>query len=335
MVTPHAGPAPLIGRERELAALRACLDAALAGRGGGALLAGEPGIGKTRLAEETAAIARERGARVLWGRTYEGEGAPAYWPWIEVLRGLLRGADDEGARALLGAHAAEAAQLLPELRRLLPNLSEPAELEPAEARFRLFDAVASMLTAAARDQPLLLVLDDLHWADEPSLMLLDFVARSLTEAPLMLVATYRDAGLQRGNPLARVLGDLGRRPGVTTLMLAGLDAAGVARMVESVSGAAPTDRLVSTLAGETEGNPLFLGEMVRLLAADGRLRLDVTPGDGAPDEPGTATAVPHTVRAVIGRRLDHLSTECGSVLAVAAVAGRDFDLPVLERVAEL
>src|SRR5215212_5347651 len=89
MVTPHAGPAPLIGRERELAALSACLDAALAGRGGGVLLAGEPGIGKTRLAEEIAALARERGARVLWGRTYEGEGAPAYWPWIEVLRGLL------------------------------------------------------------------------------------------------------------------------------------------------------------------------------------------------------------------------------------------------------
>src|SRR5262249_4957556 len=152
---------------------------AIAGRGGMVLLVGEPGIGKTRLAEELTDLARERGARALWGRCYEGEGAPALWPWVEILRAWLRRCEPDVARAALGPGAADIAQVVPEVRRLLPDLPEPPTLEPAQARFRFFDAVAAFFAQAGVAQPLVLILDDLHWADTSSLLLLEFLARDL------------------------------------------------------------------------------------------------------------------------------------------------------------
>ena len=158
----------LVGRAGEVETLNRVL-AGLEGGGPDALvLAGEPGIGKTRLAEELAALARDRGARALWGRCYEGEGAPAFWPWVEVLRAWLRHQDAEQARSALGAGAADIAQLVPELRELLPDLAEPPALESSQARFRLFDSMATLLTRAAgaigadARVPLLILLDDLH-----------------------------------------------------------------------------------------------------------------------------------------------------------------------------
>ena len=160
-VWPVVARTPVVGRAPELAALTARLEGAIAGHGGIALLAGEPGIGKTRLAEELAAIAHDRGMRVLWGRCHEGEGAPAFWPWVEVLRACCAGYDAEALHAALGVGATDIAHLVPDLGGRLPDLPAPPALEPA-ARFRLFESVTILLTEVAARQPLLLILDDLH-----------------------------------------------------------------------------------------------------------------------------------------------------------------------------
>src|SRR3954449_10185681 len=160
-----------VGRERELEALREAVDAALAGRGSLQLLVGEPGIGKTRASEELATYARVSGARVYWGRCREDEGAPAYWPWVQAIRSYIRDSDPVALAWQLGGGAAEVAQLIPEVAEKL-DVEPAARPDSEEARFRLFDSVTSLLLAAARDRPIVIVLDDLHWADEPSLLLL-------------------------------------------------------------------------------------------------------------------------------------------------------------------
>ena len=162
-----------VGRERELAVLQGALADATSGRGRLVLLGGEPGIGKTRTAEELTLYAEQAGARILWGRCYEGEGAPAFWPWVQILRESARGLSDDELRELLGADAAEIAQIVPALRRRLPDLPEFHAGESPDTRRRLFDGVAGFLERAAARTPLVLVLDDLHGADRPSLLLLE------------------------------------------------------------------------------------------------------------------------------------------------------------------
>ena len=331
MPTPATtGQTPFVGRERELAGLVAHLDAAGHGRGSLVLLAGEPGVGKTRLAEELAAIAGQQGMRTLWGRCYEGEGAPAFWPWVEILRAAVRGQHPETLRRELGWGVTDLAQLVPEIRALLPDLPAPPALDPAQARFRLFDAVTTFLVQAAATQPLVLILDDLHWADTPSLLLLAFLARDLAGARLLVIATYRDVEVRRGHPLAQTLGDLARRPHVARLVLGGLTAAEVSRVIQSAAGGIPDPpvEVVAALAAETAGNPLFVTEMVRLLTTEGwPAEWPAAGGAGG----ARALPVPQTVREVIGRRLDRLSPECNRVLAVASVIGRDFGVDALGR----
>jgi DNA-binding SARP family transcriptional activator/tetratricopeptide (TPR) repeat protein len=310
-----------VGREPELAELVAGLDAAFAGHGHLILLVGEPGIGKSRLADELISRARARAARVLIGRCWEAGGAPAYWPWVQSLRTYIREVEPEALRAQLGAGAPDLAQLLPELRELFPELPQPLALEAAGARFRLFEAASSFLTNASRARPLVLVLDDLHAADEPSLLLLRFLARGLGESRLLVVGAYRDIDPSPTDPLTTALTELAREPVTRSLALAGLGERDVARFIELTSGEAASDGLVTAIHEETEGNPLFVGEIVRLLAADGSL-------DDA-DLP--RFAIPQTVRDVIARRLRHLSQECNRVLVLAAVLGREFGLAALAR----
>ena len=313
-----------VGRERELERLREAVDAALAGRGSLQLLVGEPGIGKTRASEELATYARVSGARVYWGRCREDEGAPAYWPWVQAIRAYARDADPVALAWQLGAGAAEVAELVPEI-------AEKLDIEPArgsdseEARFRLFDSVTSLLLAAARDRPIVIVLDDLHWADEPSLLLLRFAARELTSSGLLILGTYRDVELGRHHPLARMLGEMSGIEGSGRIPLRGLSVAAVERYIEMTSGAAAPPGLAEAVQEQTDGNPFFVGEVVRLLASEGRL----TSGGSAAE-----LQIPQGVREVVGRRLDRLSEETNAALRVAAVLGRDFDRELVWRVAQ-
>jgi DNA-binding SARP family transcriptional activator len=313
-----------VGRKRALAELLAGLDDAVSGRGRLFLISGEPGIGKSRLADELANRAALRGAKLLVGRAWEAGGAPAFWPWVQVLRTLVRERDPERLRSELGRRAPDLAELLPELRELLPGLPETPSLDSEGARFRLFDAVASFLRAAAETEPLLLVLDDLHAADEPSLLLLQFVARELASSCLLVVGAYRDVDPTLADPLAAALTELAREPITRSLVLGGLAEGDVARFIEETTERAPTVALVETVFGESEGNPLFVGEIVRLLEAEGRLI-----------EPSLELAIPRSVKDVIGRRLRRLSDGCNRMLVLASVLGREFDLDALARVSGL
>ena len=317
-----------VGREAEIAQLRVGLEDALAGRGHLFVLMGEPGIGKSHLADELIRDAAARGARVLAGRCWEAGGAPAYWPWVQALRAYIREVEPEALRSQLGAGAAELAQIVPELRQILPGLPEPASLESEGARFRLFDSVGRFLKNAAAVCPLVLVIDDLHAADEPSLLLLRFVAGELGGSRMLVVGTYRDVDPTVRDPLASTLAELARAQVTRRIELGGLTPADVARYIELTAAATPPAELIAAIHAETEGNPLFVGEVVRLLAAEGRL------ADVDARALGTLS-IPQGVREVIGRRLGRLSQECRRVLTLASVLGREFGLDALERLSEL
>ena len=315
-----------VGRDAERASLVAALDRALGGQGQLVLVAGEAGIGKTRIAEELCADARAHGTPIAWGRCHEGEGAPAYWPWQQVLRAWAAGRPPEALAATLGANAAELAQLVPELAAPGDRPPAPdAALDPEMARFRLFDAVGASLSSAAADCGLVVVLDDLHWADRSSLLLLEFLARELADARLLLLGTYRDAEVGRRHPLSRTLAELFRQPGTTRLTLAGLGQGDVRRFIAGVAGIRPPVDLVTAVHSRTEGNPYFVGELVRLLAAERRL-------EAAGLE---AAGVPEGIRHVIGRRLNGLSEDANASLDLACVQGREFDLDVVARASSL
>lgn len=316
-----------VGRDRELDDLFAGLEDALSGRGRLFLLGGDPGIGKSRLADELAAEAKKRGARVLWGRCWEAGGAPAYWPWVQAIRSYLRRTDPELLREQVGGGGPDIAQMLPELHELVPGPSSPPSTDPDSARFRLFDSAASFLVNAAGAQPLVVVLDDLHAADTPSLLFLRFMAGVLADSHILLVGTYRDVELTPEHPLAKVVAELAREPISREVHLRGLSERDVAPFIRATAGMDPQATLISALHRETGGNPLFLGEAVRLLAAEGRL------GEIA-DEGLVRIAVPPRIRDVIVRRVVHLSEPCRRTLVLGAVLGPEFSLEALGRVGD-
>jgi predicted ATPase len=219
---------------------------------------------------------------------------------------------------------ADVARIVPQLRELFPGLPEPEPSESEAARFRLFDSSATFLKNCSLERPLVLAFDDLRAADEPSLLLLRYVATALEDSRVVIVGTFRDLDPTVQDPLESTVAELGRAPVTRRIRLSGLSRQEVARLAESTAGTAPSDRLVAELHEETEGNPLFVSEIVRLLAAEDRL---------GREEPGRIP-IPETVREAIGRRLRHLSGECRRVLSLASVLGREFGLVALERVAE-
>ena len=306
-----------------MAELRTALEDSLSGRGRLVMLAGEPGIGKTRIARELAAVAESRGAQLLWGRSYEEEGAPPYWPWVQPLRAYVQQQDPEQLLSAMGPGAADIAEIIPNLRSKLPDLKPSPTLEPEQARFRLFDSITTFLKNVASSQPLMLVLDDLHWADRPSLLLLQFLARQMAESCLLVVGTYRDVEVSLHDPLTETLGNLIREEHFQRIQLAGLSAEEVGQYVQD-SGVASPPGMVQAVHQRTEGNPLFMGEVVRLLAQEG---------------PGTegqwSLSIPEGIREVIGKRLGRLSQECNESLTIASVMGREFQLAPLVQMSDL
>ncbi len=312
---PIASETGLVGRQPELALLRDGLAAAVAGRGGLFLLTGEPGIGKTRLADELAGLARAEGATILWGRCWEGDGAPAFHPWRRVIRSYAEAADPESLRHDLGDAAADVAQLVPEVVARLGAPVAGSALDPEQARFRLFDGVTMLFRAASRRRPLLLLFDDLHWADPPSLLLLRFLARELRDARLLVVGTTRDLELAQDRARAGLVAEIAREG--MRIALRGLDRAAVAALMARAAGVSPSAELVDAVHARTDGNPFFLGEVVRFLRPDGRF------------DASLRGKIPPGVRETIRRRLERLSPACRRLLTAAAVVGREFDVDLL------
>ena len=299
--------------------LRAALEDSLAGNGRLVMLVGEPGIGKTRTAQELASYAERRGAQVLWGLCYEEEGAPPHWPWLQAIGSYIQDQDSSQLSPVMGPGAANIAEMLPDLRDKLPELADPPVLEPEQARFRLFDAVTNFLKNASQTKPLVIVLDDLHWADQASLLLLEFLARAMASSHLLIVGTYRDVEVSRQHPLSRTLGSLMRQQLFRRIQLGGLTQQEVNQFAELTTGVVLPDSAMDLVHRRTEGNPLFVSEIVRLFSH----------GEGTTSAAWDAT-VPEGIRDAIGRRLDQLSTACNQVLTTAAVVGRQFDLALLE-----
>ncbi|MFQ6029655.1 MAG: helix-turn-helix transcriptional regulator, partial [Dehalococcoidia bacterium] len=240
-----------------------------------------------------------------------------YWPWVQPIRSYVQQQKPEQLHSEMGEGAADIAEIIAELHAKLPELETPPELEPGQARFRLFDSITNFLKNAAQNQPLMLVLDDLHWSDKPSLLLLQFLTRRLANCRLLVIGCYRDVELSRQHPLSESLAVLSREPVFRRQTLRGLNQEDTGPFVEATTGVQVPHELADALYSHTEGNPFFLNEVIRLLADQGELVEQVVVGP-------RGIRVPEGVREVIGRRLNRLSQQCNRVLKAASIVGRDF-----------
>ena len=299
----------------ELAELRSAWIDAVAGRRRGVLVSGEPGIGKTRLAAEIAGHARERGGVVLYGRCDDGLAAAAQ-PFAQALGAYAAACPVDELRVQLGARAGDLVGLLPALDARLPGVVESAPADPEVERLRTLDAAAALLGAAGEAAPVLLVVDDMHWADDLSLLLLRHLLRVDASVRLLVLATYRDTEPSRSALLGEVVTGLARRPDVARLELGPLAEPDVAAILTHSGRRAS---LAGRVRDVTEGNPFFVGEVVAALGGDG--------------DPGTALTP--RVRDVVRWRLARLPDGTGDVLDAAAVAGAEFDADVLADVVEV
>lgn len=319
----HSQQQPLIGREQELAELKRGLADARSGHGGLFLLTGVPGIGKTRLAEALAELAEGEGMFAVWGRCWENPGAPAYWPWAQALRSLINAREGPSLEAELGGSADWIAEIVPDLRERVPGIQPLGRLRSEQARFALFDAVGRFLRNVSKRLPILLVFDDLHAADRESLALFDFTVRSSSDTPMMMIAAFQEAAVHARPEVEKQFGALnlkGRR-----VSLGGMTEQQVGLIVGETLGMAPPPALVRALHETTEGNPLFAGEVTRLLAAEGQLAVVWA------EEDGRQLPLPDTVRETIQRRFDPLGEAGVTALRVAAVIGREFRFGTLDR----
>jgi predicted ATPase/DNA-binding SARP family transcriptional activator len=329
------GERPLVGRTAELAELTALWERARAGNGAGAthgvgptrvvVLAGDAGIGKTSLASELARRAHEDGAVVLAGRAPE-EGLAPYQPFLEALSHYFATASLDDIRAAVREHGPELAHLVPELRRRVPELPA-APAEPEGERYRLFEAVVGLLSSVSQHAPILLVLDDLHWADRPTMLLLRHLSRAPRPERLMVLIAFRTEAAT--DVLHDALADL-RREGLSAeLDITGLSEADTGELVRLRAGERPSGAFTREIHRETEGNPFFIEEIIRNLLAAGLHVASATASDLQ------GFGLPEGVKRMLARRLDRLDPDTIEVLRVAAVAGRDFDVELLEELVEL
>ena len=326
-----------IGREEELAMLKGALEGALSGRGSLVMVAGEPGIGNTRLAEETAVYARLRGAQVLLGRCFETEASFPYLPFVEAIRLYVVTRDPGELKNELGDGASDVAKLVSEVRQRVAGIPSSSQAYPETERYRLFESVCTFLVNASVSNPLMLLLEDLHWAERPSLVLLQHLVRRLRGSRILIVGTYRDVELDRQHPLSEVLGELRRERLYERLPLRGLSPQEMTTLLESIAQHELSPKglaLAKALHQETGGNPFFFEEVMRHLVETGtiyRREGRWTLGDISVEEVG----IPEGVRDAIGRRLSRLSEECNRVLTQASVLGREFEFSVLGRMADM
>jgi predicted ATPase len=318
-----------VGREAERSVLRRMLERVLGGVGRVAMIGGVLGVGKTRIAAEFAAEASARGFFTLIGGCYDRDNALPFNPFVEMLESAMAQSTSPNAfLAALGDDAGEMARLMPQLRRLFPQIPPPLELSPEQSRRILFNAVLELLGRTAASGPLLLLFEDLHWADEGTLSLLNHIARSISNIPVLLLGTFRDNEIDSAAPLARTLDELLRIHMLERISLRGLPQTAVAEMIRALSGREPPHEVVNFIYSGTDGNPLFVEELFRHLVERGKL-IDAS-GEFRRDLNFAEIDVPQSLRLVIGRRLARLSNEARKILGPAAVLGRSFTFELLE-----
>lgn len=323
----------MVGRERELASLLSGLDGAAARRGRLFLISGEPGVGKTRLADEVAAVADAKRMALLVGHCSEQDEAVAYLPFVEILESFVdRPSNADTLRTALGEQAPELARLQPKLNNILPELPPPLDLPPAQARRHLFNCFFDFVARIASQQPTLMILEDLHWADDSTLSLLDHLTQRLSDLPLMAIGTFRDAELNVTRALAKTLEDLLRGHFATHVRLKGLPRDEVAAMLNCLSGKSAPAAVVGEIFAETDGNPFFVEELFCHL--DEENRLYDSSGQFRSELKITELEAPPSVRLVVARRLARLSDLTQKMLATAAVIGRFFSFEILQAASE-
>ena len=323
---------PFVERDTERADLRRLVEGALAGHGGLALIAGEPGVGKSRLVAEIADEAEAQGMRALTGHCVEMTGAPPYLPYVEIIeQAIINPRSPLALREALGDVAPEIALIAPALRRIFPDIPPPVELPAELARRYVWNSFGEFVGRAAQGQPLLVVLEDLHWADESSLLLTEHLAGLLPEMPVLILGTYRDVEVDHSHPLNRVAEQLGRRHLLERISLRRLSLDGVGAMLRGLAGQPAPEELTQVIHRETEGNPFFVEEVYLhlvesgvLLDERGRLRRDLRLDE---------VSVPESIRLVVGQRLDRLTSSTYEVLLAAAVLGRMFTPEIVGEVA--
>jgi tetratricopeptide (TPR) repeat protein/archaellum biogenesis ATPase FlaH len=321
-----------VGREPELKQLKSAFDGAMSGQGALMMVTGEPGIGKTALCEQLSTYVTLRGGRTLVGHCYEaGSLSLPYLAFVEAMRSYVLSREVKNLREELGTGAADVARIVSEIRERLKVKLRPQK-DPEEERYRLLQAVTSFLTNAAGVQPMVVVLEDLHDADKGTLDMLTHVSRHLAGTRLVIVGTYRDVEVDRNHPLSAALAELRRVSTYGRVLLRGLNADEVRRMLESITRESVPWGLAEAVHRQTEGNPLFVQEVVRYLVEEGL----ITRKDGqwrpTRDTP-LEMSIPEGLRDVIGKRLSLLSPECNKLLSVASVIGREFALETLKAVA--
>ena len=313
-----------VGRERENRQLAEAWARAAERQRQLVLLAGEPGIGKTRLALEFARRCADEPAHVLVGRCDE-EALIPYQPFVEALSWYARVCPEPELRAALseGGGGGELGPFVPDFLTRIPDLPPPTAMNAQGQRYRLFETVNALLASVSRMFPVLLLIDDLHWADKPTLSLLRHIVRGSDPAALCVIGTFRESELATGHPLAELLADLRREQAVTRISLGGLERQQVGMLVETVASSAVSAALTEQLADSTGGNPFFVGEMLRHLHETGGLTSPA--GERSAEVHRTDIGLPEGVREVILRRVSRLSENCNRGLTLASVLGREFD----------
>jgi len=318
------------GRDVEVAEMKATWETTTSGAREVVLLAGEPGIGKSRLCAEMARFVQQHDGLVLYGKCDDEMGVP-YQPFVEALAFFVEHWPASTLREHLGPFPGELARLVPSIHERLPDVPAPLLADPETERYRLFDAISGWLDAVGKVAPVLVIFDDLHWATRPTLLLVKHLAQHGGESRVMLLGTYRDTDIDRHSPMTEVLADLRRLPNVHRVPVTGLDIAGVLKIMELVAGHemdSDARALAARVHAESEGNPFFVGELLRHLHESGAIAVD-SDGHWSLSESLDTIPIPEGVREVVGRRIDMLSAGAKDVLTAASVVGRDFELTVL------
>ncbi|MEQ1874021.1 MAG: AAA family ATPase [Ilumatobacteraceae bacterium] len=321
------------GRDAEMAEMQSAWATASGGAREVVMLAGEPGIGKSRLCAEMGRAVHHENGLLLYGKCDDEMGVP-YQPFVEALAFFVEHWPAATLLEQLGPFPGELSRLVPSIRERFPEVPAPLAADPETERYRLFDAISGWLDALGRVSPVLLVLDDLHWATRPTLLLVKHLAQHGGESRVMLLGTYRDTDIDR--QLTEILADLRRLPNVRRVPVSGIDIEGVLMIMELIAGHemdSDARALAARVHEESEGNPFFVGELLRHLRESGAIAVDAD-GRWSLSESLDTLPIPEGVREVVARRIDVLPEASSEVLTAASVIGRDFDLPVLVDVLE-